>query len=118
MRKYILITILLVISSNSYSASFVPVEINDIKNITIYLHKNQNNKIALTNKEMELFVNEWNTENSKGLCKYVVRIWLVVEEQDGKKREFRINAQSIKENNDYCYRISSDYSKLLYEKFK
>ena len=118
MSKYIFITFLLFTYCNSFASGFIPIKESDIKSISIYPLNNKNKTIQLSKQEIQLFVTEWNNQKTIGLCKYIARIWLVVEHLDGTKRKFRLNSQNIKENNDYCYRISSTYSKLLYAKIK
>ena len=56
---------------------------------------------AMTNELIDRF----NSSKSVGPCKYIVLYWLDFYATDGSKRTFRVNGQSVKEKNDWCYNI-------------
>lgn len=57
-----------------------------------------------------------NKSKNIGLCKYAVKVWVVVSMKQGVERRFRINGNTIKENNDVCYELQNSYGTYLYEK--
>ena len=116
--QYILISLTYLISCNSFALEKTQLDIGNVKNVSVYMHKNEDNPVYLSNYEINEFISEWNNSETIGLCKYAVKIWLIVENHNSKKREFRINAENIKENNDICYKISTNLSSLLYDKAK
>jgi hypothetical protein len=62
--------------------------------------------IRLNNEQTELFVNEWNNAESKGLYKMGPDFWLFLKLKNGSIRKFRANRNLIKEKSDWTYSIS------------
>lgn len=113
MKKYLFITFFILTSCALIEDNSIPINEKNIKSISIYHQQNKNNIIPLSKQEISDFVSEWNDKRPIGICKYLVSMWLAIEHKDGTKRKFRLNTQTIKENNDYCYKININFSNLL-----
>lgn len=62
---------------------------------------------SLDDNLIEELIGNLNNASSTGQCKFYVLYWLDIHFKDGTKRTFRINGQSIKEENDWCFTIDS-----------
>lgn len=89
---------------------------SDIESVHIYKHKDKDNRIHLTANEVSVMANAINSSSNVGLCIYAVDLWLVVSMKNGGERKFRVNGNTIKENNDICYEFQDGYGTYLYEK--
>jgi len=58
---------------------------------------------GLSNEQINLFVEKFNSSKSNGLRKAIPLYFVDVHLKDGTKRKFRINGQYIKENDDYFF---------------
>lgn len=63
----------------------------------------ENQTKRLTNDQKNLFSEKFNSSKSNGLRKTIPLYFIDVHLKDGTKRNFRVNGQYIKENNDYCF---------------
>lgn len=63
----------------------------------------ENQTKRLTNDQKNLFSEKFNSSKSNGLRKAIPLYFIDVHLKDGTKRNFRVNGQYIKENNDYCF---------------
>jgi hypothetical protein len=85
----------------------LPIDLDSVD--FVMLEKHQRNDtivpepISLTDSQAKLIADKWNNSVGKGLCKYLPEFFMTVYLKDKRKREFRINGQNIKENNDWCY---------------
>lgn len=62
-------------------------------------------------------VDRWNNAESLGLCKFFPKYWIKVKFNNGLERKFRINGNSIKENNDYCFEFAEyDFEAIFWKK--
>ena len=66
---------------------------------------NQTNR--LTSEQKNLFVEKFNSSKSNGLRKAIPLYFIDVHLKDGTKRNFSVNGQYIKENNDYCFDLGN-----------
>lgn len=71
----------------------------------------ENKTKRLTKDQQKLFVEKFNSSKSNGLRKAIPLYFIDVHLKDGTKRNFRVNGQYIKENNDYCFDLGD--SKLI-----
>jgi hypothetical protein len=70
----------------------------------------------LTATQSKQFAEDWNRAKSVGPCKYASTHRLTVYMKDGTKRGFRANGKTIKENNDYGFKMKKqDYFEKLWE---
>lgn len=84
------------------------IDFQGIDYIEIRNHSGQKDTIQtirkrLTAEQSKIFVEKWNSAKSKGPCKYIVLYWVDITLNDKTVRTFRVNGQSIKENNDQCF---------------
>ena len=56
-----------------------------------------------------MFIKNWNTAKSAGICKYAVEFFIVVHLNDKNFREFRANGNTIKEKTDQCFQIKKQH---------
>ena len=63
----------------------------------------ENQTKRLTNDQKNLFSEKFNSSKSNGLRKAIPLYFIDVHLKDGTKRNFRVNGQYIKENNDCCF---------------
>jgi hypothetical protein len=59
--------------------------------------------IKLTSSQTKIIIDKWNNSKGTGPRKYLPTFEMTVYLNDKGTRNFRINAQYIKENNDWCY---------------
>jgi hypothetical protein len=69
----------------------------------------------LTSQQIKIFVDKWNNAKSMGPSIFVALFMIDITFVNGSKRTFRINGQSIKENNDWCFDLGdSKYIEQLW----
>lgn len=69
----------------------------------------------LTRKQVESFVDKWNTSSERELRKYLPTFKIAVHSKDDSLREFRVNGRFIKERNDLSFNFGdSTYFERLY----
>lgn len=105
---------------SSFPSSSEKLALDHTKIERIYIYKNYDKieKIYLTKNEAEAFVINWNSAKIRGPCKYRVAIWAIAKLNNGNNRKFRISANNIKGESDYCYTFTDEFSEVLYEKIR
>jgi len=107
--RHILIIFTLVVSSCGFqkSQSFgkKSIDKDSVDYIVIEQWHKDSSAFRLNNKQINDFIDKWNNSSSVGLYKYIAEYDLTVHFKNGLLRNFRINTEKIKENNDYCYNI-------------
>ena len=107
--RYISIIFIFVFSSYGFQKSQLfdkkPIDKNSVDYIVIEQWHKDSSAYRLNSKQLADFVDKWNSSKSEGLCKYIANYHLSVHQKNGLIRTFRINADNIKENNDYCFSI-------------
>ena len=91
----------------------VKIELASVDSITIKRHQDINHTIVhkpikLTADQANTIIDKWNNADSKGLCKFLPDFEMIIYTSDRKTRNFRINANSIKEDNDWCYDLGDN----------
>jgi hypothetical protein len=86
----------------------VILDLNVVDSLTIKRHQDINHTIVhkpikLTGSQTKKIIDKWNSSTGTGLCKFFPVFEMTVYLNDKKTRNFRINAQSIKEDKDWCY---------------
>ena len=100
------------------------IDLTTVDNIELRKHLYQKDSLnlnlkILTGEQSIWLVDKWNNAKPKGLCKYFPTYWLRIHFKDSMERTFRINGQSIKESNDYCYDLGdSKYLEQLWTQAK
>jgi hypothetical protein len=89
------------------------IDISSVDYIVIKNHSGQPDTIKtitkrLTPSQTKMFSEKWNNAKSKGPCIYLPTFYVDIFFKDKTKRSFRVNGQSIKESNDYCFDIGEE----------
>jgi len=89
------------------------IELAAIDNVELRKHQYQKDSLninlkLLNGEQSKWLVDKWNNAKSNGICTYIPTFWLAIHFKDGSKRTFRINGQSIKESNDYCFDLGDN----------
>jgi hypothetical protein len=84
------------------------IDLKTVDNIKIRNHSVQEDTLPILTKQLaseqiKKFVDKWNTAKSIGPSIFVAHYVINITLKDGSTRTFRINGQSIKENNDWCF---------------
>ena len=70
----------------------------------------------LSDLMVEKLTDKFNNSSSEGFCKFIVLYWVKIDFTDGTVKTFRINGDSVKENDDWCYDIKdSDFLERLWD---
>ena len=87
--------------------SFTIIDKTTVKSILLVHnhHKSQNDTLLLPRDDKNSIINYWNRSLPIGPCKYIPTYILIVQFNDGSVRTFRINQNTMKENNDYCFKL-------------
>ena len=108
--RHTLIIIVFVISSCGFKKSQLfdkkSIDKDSVDYIVIEQWHKDSAAYRLSNKQIMDFIDKWNSSSSSGLYKYIADYNLTVHMKNGLLRNFRINRDKIKENNDYCYNIT------------
>ena len=88
-------------------------DFSEVEYIEIQNHSGQNDTIEtirkrLTNEQSKKFVDSWNEAKSIGICKFFPIFWIDIKLKDGTARNFKINGEYIRENNDACFHIGDN----------
>ena len=69
----------------------------------------------LTEEQIKSFADKWNSASDKELRKYLPTYKIAVYFKNDSTRNFRVNGQYIKEDNDWCFDFKDkDYFEKLY----
>ena len=61
--------------------------------------------VILSKSQTNRFVRKWNNSYPIGPCKYIPKFTLTVKMKGGENRDFMINGKTIKERNDYGFKL-------------
>ena len=109
---------LMMLASQSQAYDRILLDDTAIAFVETYPGNEEENSIRLLEAEAISLVKYWNSAKHIGLCKYAPQLWIIVNESSGNIRKFRLNSNTIKENNDHCFSIDKSYSNLLLHKYK
>jgi hypothetical protein len=71
--------------------------------------------VTFTEQQRNEFIRKWNNSYPIGLCKYIPEFTITIKMKNGERRVFRINGRTIKERNDYAFRLfcNNDYFETI-----
>lgn len=100
------------------AAEKAPLQADEITGVQLRARDETAAPVRLSADEIAEFARQWNKARGIGLCKFYPMLWITVYQADGGTREFRMNGRSVKEGNDYCYRMGKSYGEGLRDKLK